>query len=93
MSISQLLSGRGLIYTHKVSESWLSDEILMYIFPKNEINRRTDRLRIILPVTIQQQPDPSTKVRCLFRLLGKVVIKFCDFLVFDGFLKKFLSFF
>uniref|UniRef100_A0A1I8EHK4 Chondroitin sulfate proteoglycan 4 n=2 Tax=Wuchereria bancrofti TaxID=6293 RepID=A0A1I8EHK4_WUCBA len=63
MKLFDLLTGRSLIYRHQ-KEALLRDEILFYILPKNDANRRrTNRLRIILPVIVLPQKDPLVKIK------------------------------
>uniref|UniRef100_A0A915PFV8 Chondroitin sulfate proteoglycan 4 n=1 Tax=Setaria digitata TaxID=48799 RepID=A0A915PFV8_9BILA len=62
MKLLDLLTGRSLIYRHQDEGSVLPDEILFHIFPKNDANRRTSRLRIILPVTVLPQNDSLIKI-------------------------------
>ncbi|VDM98668.1 unnamed protein product [Thelazia callipaeda] len=46
MKLTQLLSGRSLIYRHQKSNMALTDEIFINILPRNDASRRTNRLRI-----------------------------------------------
>ncbi|VDO43438.1 unnamed protein product [Onchocerca flexuosa] len=62
MKLFDLSTGRSLIYRHQKMETLLPDEISFYILPKNDANRRTNRLRVILPVTVIPQKDPFIKV-------------------------------
>ncbi|MCP9259991.1 Chondroitin sulfate proteoglycan 4 [Dirofilaria immitis] len=55
MKLFDLSTGRSLIYRHQKMETLSSDEILFHILPKNEANRRANRLRIIVPVTVISQ--------------------------------------
>lgn len=62
MRLFDLLTGRSLIYRHQKVETLLPDEILFHILPKSDANRRTNRLRVKLPVTVIPQKDPLIKV-------------------------------
>ncbi|KAL3997137.1 hypothetical protein ACH3XW_9615 [Acanthocheilonema viteae] len=62
MKLLDLSTGRSLIYRHQSTEILMPDEILFYILSKNDANRRTNRLRIILPVTVIPQKDPFMKI-------------------------------
>ncbi|CAG9541019.1 unnamed protein product [Cercopithifilaria johnstoni] len=63
MKLLDLLTGRSLIYRHQKTETLVPDEILFYILSKNDVNRRTNRLRVILPVTVIPQKDPFIKIK------------------------------
>lgn len=62
IKLPDLLTGRSLIYRHQKTGTMMEDEILFYIVPKNDVNRRTNRLRLILPVVMMPQEVPFIKV-------------------------------
>ncbi|EJD74214.1 hypothetical protein LOAG_18440 [Loa loa] len=61
MKLFDLLTGRSLIYRQQ-NETLLPDEISFHILPKNDANRRTNRLRVRLPVIMISQDDPLIKI-------------------------------
>ncbi|VDK52830.1 unnamed protein product [Anisakis simplex] len=62
ISADQLLSGRALIYRNQMIDEIKSDEILFHIYPKSESTKRTNRLRVPLPINFHSPTDPLLKV-------------------------------